>query len=110
VIAREGINPPDVVVGPLTQDLLGDRADLMNVSEEVDDVLGTGEQRQVSKDDYAIETVVYESNEAAEQLRKGVHRSPRSFLSWQKDDRAGDRDFQARGALPGPAPEPAPGL
>ncbi|HVT43456.1 MAG TPA: hypothetical protein VMT00_03620 [Thermoanaerobaculia bacterium] len=75
MIAREGINPPRVVIGPLTEDLFRDRADLVDVTEEVDDVLGTGEQRQVSKDNDAIETVVYESNEAAEQLRKGVHRS-----------------------------------
>ena len=83
VIAGEGINPPDVVVGPLTQDLLGNRADLMNVAEEVDDVLRTREQRKVTKNDDAIETVVYERDEAAEQLRKGVHRSSpiRSFLA-----------------------------
>jgi hypothetical protein len=47
----------------------------MNVTEEVDHVLGTAQQRKVSEDDHAIETVVYERDEAAEQLRTGVHRS-----------------------------------
>jgi len=75
VIAGEGSNPASVVVGPLPQHLFRDRADLVDITKEVDDVFGAGEQRQVSEDDDAIETVVYESNEAAEQLRKGVHRS-----------------------------------
>ena len=38
-------------------------------------MLGTGEQRQVSLDDDAVETVVYKSQqETAEQLSEGFHR------------------------------------
>jgi len=80
VVSSEGLNPVDVVVGSLPQDFLGDRADLMNVSEKVDDVLRAGEQREIPEDDDAIETVVYKNNEVGEQLRERFHRSSLVFL------------------------------
>jgi hypothetical protein len=41
---------------------------------KVDDVLGAGEQGQMAKDDDAIETVIYQGQQAAKQLCKGLHR------------------------------------
>jgi hypothetical protein len=46
----------------------------MNIAEEVDDVLRAGEQGQMTEDDDAIETVVYQGQQAAKQLCKDLHR------------------------------------
>src|SRR5260370_9618205 len=40
------------------------------------DVFGPGQQRQVSLDDDAVETVIYKNQEAFKKLREGFHRSP----------------------------------
>src|SRR5437660_588837 len=47
----------------------------MHVAEEMDDVLGPRQQRQIFLDDDTVETVVYKSQQAAEQLAEGFHRS-----------------------------------
>jgi len=49
---------PVVVVAALAQKLLGDSSHPVNIAEKVDDVLGTGQQRQIAEDDDAVETVV----------------------------------------------------
>jgi len=51
---------------------------LANVAEEMHDVLGPGQQRQVSLDDDAVETVIYKNQEACKELREGFHRLPLS--------------------------------
>jgi hypothetical protein len=56
-----------VVLGSaLAQDFLGDGADAVHVTKEVHDVLRAGQQWQVAEDDDAVETVVYEYEQAAE--------------------------------------------
>jgi hypothetical protein len=70
----EGFHPAGVIVGPLTQDLFAG-VDLVEVTEKVDDVLGAGEQGQMTEDDDTVETVVYQGQQAAKQLCKGLHRS-----------------------------------
>jgi len=40
----------------------------VDVAEEMDDVLGSRQQRQVALEDDAIETVVYPGEQAAKQL------------------------------------------
>src|SRR5438128_2293048 len=70
----EGFHPAVVIVGPLTQDLFADGVDLVDVTEEVDNVLGAGEQGQMTEDDDTIETVVYQGQQVAKQLCKGLHR------------------------------------
>jgi hypothetical protein len=40
----EGFYPAVVIVGALTQDLFADGLDLVDVTEEVNDVLGAGKQ------------------------------------------------------------------
>ena len=49
-----------IIVGPLTQDLFADGVDLVEVTEKVDDVLGAGQQGQMTEDDDTVETVVYQ--------------------------------------------------
>ena len=60
MIARERLDPLVVLGSALTQDLFGDDADAVHVAEEVHNVLGTREQRQMAADDDTVETVVYE--------------------------------------------------
>ena len=54
------------------------------------DVLRAREQGQMAEDDDAVETVVYESQQAAEQPRKFFHRSS-SSLALEVASRAWDR-------------------
>jgi hypothetical protein len=63
-----------VIIGSLPQDFFADDLHLMNIAEEVDDVLRAGEQGQMTEDDDAIETVVYQGQQAAKQLCKDLHR------------------------------------
>jgi hypothetical protein len=42
----------------------------------MDDVLGASEQGQMAKDDDAVEAVIYQGQQAAKQLCKGLHRFP----------------------------------
>jgi len=44
--------------------LWGDRILTVHVAEEMHDVLGPGQQRQVSLDDHAVETVISKNQEA----------------------------------------------
>lgn len=76
MVAREGFHPLLVVDGPLRQGWLRDRVDPVQVTKEIDDVLGTRQQRQVPLDDDPVETVVYQSQQAAKQLVERFHRSP----------------------------------
>ena len=71
----EGFHPAVVIVGALTQDFFTDGLDLVEVTEKVDDVLGAGEQGQMTEDDDTVETVVYQGQQAAKQLGEGLHRS-----------------------------------
>jgi hypothetical protein len=59
----------------LGQSLLGDGVDPLHVSEEMDDVLGPRQQRQIALEDGALETVLYKGQQAAAQLAKGFQRS-----------------------------------
>src|SRR5229473_1192516 len=63
------------------------------------DVFGPGQQRQVSLDDDAVETVIYKNQEAFKKLREGFHRSPPlMFGSTPKSS------VQAAGGIKQPAP------
>ena len=75
VFLGEGFHPAVVIVGPLTQDFFADGADLVEVTEKVDDVFGAGEQGEMTEDDDTVETVVYQGQQAAQQLCEGFHRS-----------------------------------
>ena len=70
VVAGVGLDPRPIFTCPLRQDLWGDRILSMHVAEEMDDVRGPGEQRQVPLDDDAVKTVIYKDQEALKELRK----------------------------------------
>ena len=61
MVAGEGLHPTLILIGPFGQGLLGDGINPMHIAEEMDDVLGPRQQRQVALDDDAVETVVYKS-------------------------------------------------
>ena len=63
-----------VILGTLAQDLFVDGLDLVDVAEEMDDVLRASEQGQMAQDDHAVETVIYQGQQAAKQLCEGLHR------------------------------------
>ncbi len=54
---------------------------MVHVAEEMDDVLGSRQQREIALDDDAIETVIYKGEQAAKQLAKGFHRSSPLMLA-----------------------------
>src|ERR1700730_14674998 len=87
----EGFHPAMVIVGSLTQGLFADGTHLVDVAKKVDDVLGAGEQGQMAQDDDAIETVIYQGQQAAKQLCKGLHRSLPLTLLRQQNHRTKDR-------------------
>jgi len=62
-----------VLGGPLPQDLFGDGPDTVYVAEEVHDVFGPRQQREVAADDDAVETVVYQCQQAAKELGELFH-------------------------------------
>jgi len=61
VIASEDFHPVAVVIGALTQDLLGDRRHVQDLTEKVDGLFRPGQAAEVSVDDNAVEAVVYKS-------------------------------------------------
>ena len=75
MVARGRLDPLLVLGGPCPERLFRDRVDPVHIPEEVDDVLRARQQREVALDDDAIETVVYQDEQAAKQLAEGVHRS-----------------------------------
>jgi len=75
MVARERLHPSLIFLGPFGQSLLGDGINPVYVTKDMEDVLRPREQRQVSLEDHAVETVVYQSQQAAKQLGKGFHGS-----------------------------------
>src|SRR5207302_1034015 len=82
VVTGVGFHPSPIFGSSLGQDLRGDRILTVYVAEEMHDVLGPGQQGQVSLDDDAVETVIYKNQEAFKKLRKGFHRSPPQWFGW----------------------------
>ena len=74
MIARIGFHPALVIVRPLAQHLLADLGDTDDVAEEVHDQLRPRQRCQIAVNDNAIEAVIDEDQELAEQLGEDVHR------------------------------------
>jgi S1-C subfamily serine protease len=92
VVAGVAFHPSPVFQGALRQNLRGDRILAMHVPEKMHDVFGTGQQRHVPLDDYAVETVIYKNQKAFKQLREGFHRSrPQIFWSDNQNHLSCDR-------------------
>src|SRR6516164_1150861 len=76
MITGKGFHPGLVVGGALAEDLLVDRGDADDVAEEVHHLLGSRQAAQVTVYDDAIEAVVDEGQQIAEQLGEQFHGSP----------------------------------
>lgn len=59
MVASEGFDPMLILFGSLLQSRFGNGIDAVHVAEEMDDMRLSGEQRKITLDDDAIETVVY---------------------------------------------------
>src|SRR6185437_12022382 len=74
---------------PLAQDLLADHRNADHLTEEVHDLLRTRETAEVAVNDNAVEAVVDEGEQVAEQLSEQFHGNPRTA-------RSGSKNYQAR--------------
>jgi hypothetical protein len=70
VVAGIGLHPTLVIVGAATEDLFVHYGDAENLMKEVDHLLGPRETAEVAVDDDAVEAVVYQNEQAVEQLCK----------------------------------------
>ena len=77
MIAGEGFHPGLVVGGPLAQDLLADHRNADHLTEEVHHLLGPRQTAEVAVNDNAVEAVVDEGQQVAEQLGEQFHGNPR---------------------------------
>ena len=57
-----GFDPAEIRIGPLPQCFLADALHLLYRSEEVFDILGSGQGREVSADHDAVKAVVDKAN------------------------------------------------
>ena len=73
--AKDSTQQTVVVAGALAQNVFGAGSHTSHIAEKADDVLGTRQQRQIAEDDDAVETVVYQAEQAAKQPQKRFHRS-----------------------------------
>jgi hypothetical protein len=78
MIACEGFHPVLVVGSALAQDLPADHGDANDLMEEVHHPLGSRQRAEVAVYDDAVEAVVDEGQQAAEQLGEQVHGKPRA--------------------------------
>src|SRR5205814_9995908 len=76
VVAGVAFHPSPIFGSPLGQDLRGDGILAMHVAEEIYDVFGARQQRQVSLDDDAVETVIYKNQAWVKALRENFRLSP----------------------------------
>ena len=88
MIAGEGFHPGLVVGGPLAQDLLADHRNADDLTEEVHDLLRARETAEVAVNDNAVEAVVDEGEQVAEQLGEQFHGNPRTARSGSKKHQA----------------------
>ena len=100
MVAGERFHPLLVFVGPLGQGLLGDGTNPLHIAEEVNDVRGTRQQREISLNDDAIKTVVYKNQQASKQLAKRFHRSLPVFCRQPHHHIIGQRPMEIQDPAP----------
>ena len=81
MVAGEGFHPGLIVGGALAQDLLIDRRNPDDLTEEVHDLLRARETAEVTVNDNAVEAVVDERDQVPEQLDEQFHGNPRTARS-----------------------------
>jgi hypothetical protein len=97
MVASEGFHPLLVVLRSLPQRLFRNGIDVVHVAEEIDDVPRTSKQWEITLDDDAIETVVYQNKQAGKQVAEGFPRS--SFLCFLSATKSSDGGpWKSRGA------------
>jgi hypothetical protein len=103
MIAREGVHPVLVVRGALAEDLLADDRYADHVTEEVHHLLGSRQPAEVTVNDNAVEAVVDEGQQIAEQLGEQCHGNLREARSGSKTHQAwtgqadrGGQEFSSR--------------
>ena len=88
MIAGEGFHPGLVVGGALAEDLLVDRRDANDLTEEVNHLLGPRQAAEVTVNDNAVETMVDERQQVAKQLGEQFHGKLREARSGSKTHQA----------------------
>ena len=73
VIARKGLHPAGVIIGPLSEHLFRDRPAPQDVAEEIHRILRAQQAGQVTVNHDAIETVVDKHEELAKHLVESFH-------------------------------------
>jgi len=84
MIAGKGFHPGLVVGGALAEDLLADDRHADHLTEEVHHLLGPRQPTEVTVNDNAVEAVVDEGQQIAEQLGEHFHGNPREARSGSK--------------------------
>ena len=97
MIAGEGFHPVLVVGGALAQDLLADDRYADHLTEKMHDLLGPREPAEVTVNDNAIEAVVDEGHQIAEQLGEQFHGNPLQARSGSKTHQAWTRQADCGG-------------
>src|SRR6266436_1226880 len=97
MIAGEGFHPVLVVGGALAQDLLADDRYADHLTEKVHDLLGPREPAEVAVNDNAVEAVVDEGQQIAEQLGEQFHGNPLQARSGSKTHQASTRQADCGG-------------
>ena len=68
--------PVAVIVGALAEHFFADDRDVEDVAKEMHHLLGPGQAAEVAVNDDAVEAVVYQNEQAVEQLCEQLHRLP----------------------------------
>ena len=97
MIAGEGFHPGLVVGRALAQDLFVDHRNADHVTEEVHHLLGPRQPAEVAVNDNAVEAVVDEGQQIAEQLGERFHGNPLQARSRSKTDQAWTGQADRRG-------------
>src|ERR1700704_2075085 len=97
MIAGEGFHPVLVVGGALAQDLLADDRYADHLTEKVHDLLGPREPAEVAVNNNAVEAVVDEGQQIAEQLGEQFHGNPLQARSGSKTHQASTRQADCGG-------------
>src|SRR5260370_40731674 len=97
MIAGQGFDQGMVSGGPLAEALLADHRNGDHLMEEVPDLLRTRETAEVAVNDNAVEAVVDEGEQVAEQLSEQFHGNPRTARSGSKNHQARTGQADRRG-------------
>ena len=97
MIAGEGFHPGLVVGGAPAEDLFVDHGKADHVPEEVHHLLGPRQPAEVAVNDNAVEAVVDEGEQVAEQLGEQFHGSSPETRQWSENNQAWTRQADRRG-------------